>query len=339
MIINFNMVGLDAYGGTRVIFELTNELAARGHEIIITTPGTLKDADWFDNKINAKFNFVLVPYKLQEFYKIFHKDVVEECLKPMIPDCDINIATHYTTARITLNSKKGIPVYLVQHYEALFAQTDNEFCKAILSIKLPLYKICVSKWLQDIIKYTTMQESTWIGNGINLDTFYPIKRSKPTHMQTILFFSRDQEWKGTKEAKETINILKLKRKDLNIIEIKKDTRLLDRTLADLYRKADVFLFTSHYEGFGLPPLEAMACGTPVVTTDCIGVNEYAINNYNSLVVARYPQLLADAIDTVFNNPDLAQKLRNNGLRTANELLFSKVVNRFEDELIRLKSLK
>ena len=44
-------------------------------------------------------------------------------------------------------------------------------------------------------------------------------------------------------------------------------RVSDADLADLYRGAECFLFPSRYEGFGLPPLEAMACGAPVVSSD------------------------------------------------------------------------
>mgnify|MGYP003407370312 CR=1 FL=1 len=47
----------------------------------------------------------------------------------------------------------------------------------------------------------------------------------------------------------------------------------ERTLAALYRLATVFVFPSQYEGFGLPPLEAMACGTPVVTSNVSSLPE------------------------------------------------------------------
>ena len=47
----------------------------------------------------------------------------------------------------------------------------------------------------------------------------------------------------------------------------------DETLAALYRLADVFVFPSLYEGFGLPPLEAMASGTPVITSDVSSLPE------------------------------------------------------------------
>ncbi|MEJ2772068.1 glycosyltransferase [Stygiolobus sp. CP8521M] len=57
----------------------------------------------------------------------------------------------------------------------------------------------------------------------------------------------------------------------------------DEMLAKLYSLADVFLYTSYAESFGLPPLEAMACGTPVVMSDNKGSRDYAISNFNTLI--------------------------------------------------------
>jgi len=90
-----------------------------------------------------------------------------------------------------------------------------------------------------------------------------------------------------------------------------------RTLAELYASTDVFVSGSWYEGFALPPLEAMAIGTAVVTTDSGGVREYARHGYNCLMVPpRDHRAIAEAVLALLRQPDLRRRLGENGRRTA-----------------------
>jgi len=88
-------------------------------------------------------------------------------------------------------------------------------------------------------------------------------------------------------------------------------------LAQILSAADVFVFPSLFESFGLPPLEAMACGTAVVCTDSGGVREYARHGFNCLLVPPGQVApLANAILKLVNSPTLRQQLIANGLATA-----------------------
>ena len=104
----------------------------------------------------------------------------------------------------------------------------------------------------------------------------------------------------------------------------------DNQLAEIYSSADVTLLPSWYECFPLPPLESMACGTPVVTTR-IGMSDYCFNNYNSLVIPpKNPEAIARALDKLLSNKQLQEKFRNNGFKTANQFTYSKTVDKFEE---------
>lgn len=89
----------------------------------------------------------------------------------------------------------------------------------------------------------------------------------------------------------------------------------DEDLPALYNGADLFAFPSLYEGFGLPVLEAMACGTPVVTSDTSSLPEVAgdaalqVDPYNV-------EAMADAMRRMLEDGDLAQELRERGLARA-----------------------
>ncbi len=79
--------------------------------------------------------------------------------------------------------------------------------------------------------------------------------------------------------------------------------------------ADVFVFPSLYEGFGLTPLEAMACGTPIISSNASSLPE-VVGDAGILVEPRDVGGFADAITRVLENDALRQELRARGLKQA-----------------------
>ncbi len=82
----------------------------------------------------------------------------------------------------------------------------------------------------------------------------------------------------------------------------------------LYNLADLYVFTSLYEGFGLSPLEAMACGTPVICSNRSSLPE--VVGEGGILVDPTPQKIAGAISTVMNDGYLRRRLSASGLEQA-----------------------
>jgi glycosyltransferase involved in cell wall biosynthesis len=89
----------------------------------------------------------------------------------------------------------------------------------------------------------------------------------------------------------------------------------DDDLPALYSGATLLAFPSLYEGFGLPVLEAMACGTPVVTSNVSGTAE-AAGDAALLVDPRDAQALAEAMAWLLRDETLRRELRSRGLERA-----------------------
>ena len=86
-------------------------------------------------------------------------------------------------------------------------------------------------------------------------------------------------------------------------------------LPTLYSAATLFVFPSLCEGFGLPPLEAMACGTPVVASNAPALPE-VLGTAARLVDPHDPTRLADAMEEVLDDRGLRERLQANGLERA-----------------------
>ncbi|HPH94967.1 MAG TPA: glycosyltransferase family 1 protein [Anaerolineaceae bacterium] len=93
-------------------------------------------------------------------------------------------------------------------------------------------------------------------------------------------------------------------------------------LVALYNAASVFAYPSLYEGFGLPPLEAMACGCPVITSNTTSLPE-VVGDAGLLADPRNPEDLAAALEKILIDPALAENLKEKGLQRAKEFSWAR----------------
>lgn len=108
-------------------------------------------------------------------------------------------------------------------------------------------------------------------------------------------------------------------------------RVSDEELVALYRGAAAYVDASLYEGFGYQPLEAMACGAPVVASSATSIPE-VVGDAGLLCDPRSPEALAAAIRRVLEEPGLADELRRRGLARARQFTWERAARRFAEVL-------
>jgi len=172
-----------------------------------------------------------------------------------------------------------------------------------------------------------------IGNGIDTDLFQPAPDVAKNPRRIITTASSDQPLKGQKFLLQALALLKQQFPDvsLTVIGALKASGECARLVSELglgehiqfrqdlsvealvaeYNRATVAVTPSLYEGFGLPAVEAMACGTAVVTSDGGALPE-VVGSAGLVVPAGDSQALADAIAKVLANPALALQLGAQG---------------------------
>lgn len=114
---------------------------------------------------------------------------------------------------------------------------------------------------------------------------------------------------------------------LNVTKYKEDIIFKgfvdDVTLREFYRKATLFVYPSLYEGFGLPPLEAMVSGAPVVTSLTSSIPE-VVGDAAVLVSPYDANQLGEAMATCIKDKDLREKLRERGYEQVKKFNWNRV---------------
>ncbi len=290
------------------------------------------------------------------FERLLNLALLSTYLIEVTPECDLNIATLWETAPSALWSQKGKPVYFMQHYEEVFypiARHDT-FCDRLLarlSYMLPMYKVANSSWLQKVIRQRFGQDIPFSNNGVVLSDFCPrAKKSSADGVVRIFTYSRPEDWKGFGDAVAAMAMVRARYgarvewhvfgyRHLDLVEDNQyapytyHPKLSFRELAELYATCDIALCPSWYESFPLPPLEAMASGTAVVTTD-YGTEDYAFHEKNALVIgSRDVKAMFEAVCRLVDDEELRQRLEARGLETAKQFTWENAVARREQILL------
>lgn len=111
-------------------------------------------------------------------------------------------------------------------------------------------------------------------------------------------------------------------KDFDLVISLKDLQVDDEELPLLYSSAEALVYASLYEGFGLPVLEAMACGTPVITSNVSSMPEIA-GGAAILVNPEKTDEIKRALGNVMNDQDLRNELIEKGEKRAKEFSWKK----------------
>lgn len=207
------------------------------------------------------------------------------------------------------------------------------------------------KTKRDLINYMNIPEEriSVIYNGIDHKVFKPCSSPKPLDDPYVLCVGSEQPRKNLPlllqafrrfKADKGIEDLKLvkvgnpggkgfRQQTLKLIErfnLGRDVRftgfISEKELSGYYSNAQCLVFPSLYEGFGLPVVEAMACGCPVITSNTSSLPEI-IGDAGIIVDPQDIDGLEEAMREVLTNQDLQEELRRRGIKQASRFSWEK----------------
>jgi len=301
-------------GGIRVVAIYAEKLANLGHEVTVISAikkGTLRqkfralikeqrfytsgsNTTFFDNLTNVNFDI-----------KYISSNGLSE---KQVPDADIIIATWWETVEwiFNLGVTKGKQLYLIQDHE-VFPYLPIERVKA--TYRSAIKPLVVSSWLKSVVFEQYNKNAVLINNGVDTAHFSGKDRVKSSNLRVGFIFTSVPR-KNCGRAIQAINIVKKEIPDVELIGFGSEDYhssteevVFDQyfkspeqsKIPEIYASCDVWLLSSDSEGFGLPILESMSCGTPVIATPA-GAAPDILNTGGGILLKGYePSEMAEAI--------------------------------------------
>ena len=315
----FIVEGLGLCGGCLRIVELVDRLISLGVEARLL----VANQSYMPSEFSRIVRFAPV------FFRDYD-DLMENC-----PKCDVAVATLWSTApyvrELVKRGRAKSSVNYLQDFEAWFYPDAPTQQQVLSTFSLIDNRVATSEWLRGLLNERGF-EATVIPLGLDPLRFYPQPERERARVRIIAMARLWTPRRGFEHLLAALRHVRAHRPDVEIALFGSDdlqsSGKIDFPFLDLgvitdrselcrqYSQADIFVDPSHFQAFGLPALEAMSCGLACVLTNVGGVNQYARDSVNALMVPpRSPQDCGAAILRLVNDGRLRRELGREGRKT------------------------
>jgi glycosyltransferase involved in cell wall biosynthesis len=236
--------------------------------------------------------------------------------------------THFTV--VSSNSKLRRALDHVDPFIWLYRTTGRRFDR--LATRAARQVLVNSIFIRDNVNKIYGIDATISHHGVDTNAFHPdLKNGKEHYVLSVgaihphkgydfLIESFSYVDKMVRPALHLVGNMKNSRDQVVLqalakekdVELRIEVGVDHNTLIRKYNDAVLVAYAPYNEPFGLVPLEAMACGKPVVGVREGGVKETVVNDYTGLLIDRDPQQFGRAIQTLLENPSLVALYGKNG---------------------------
>jgi len=340
-------------GGFKVVYEYSNRLVARGHQVAIVHPWRLANIlppplpnvyrrlrrearhlqhtfarprlPWFALDKRVRMLFVIEPTTCQT------------------PDADVVFATAWQTAEYVIQYPpgKGEKFYLVMDFDPWLGPKD----RLEATWRQPFKIVTISRWLYDKVRGAgaAPNETVSIAVGIDHGSFR-LMHNIAERPEAIAMMVASASYKAPQDGLRALEIVKRLHPQLeSTVFGPSRTRperfpawiayrgnVAEAELVTVYNRSRIFGSSSVAEGFALPPAEAMACGCAVASTDSGGIREYAEHEVNALLSPpRDPEALARNMSRLLEDDGLRQKIAVAGHRRIQDFTWERSTDLLE----------